>query len=80
MREIDLRKRFGITVIALKKSNGEVIYTPGGDVVIEPFDILVVVAPKDRLQEAVKVLFKGKVTSRGAMLKKKIKERLHGLG
>jgi len=80
LSEIGLRKRFEITVIAIKKSNGEVIYTPGGDVTIEPLDILVVVAPKDKLQEAVKILFKGKVASRGAMLKKKIKERLYGLG
>ncbi|RUM44827.1 MAG: potassium channel protein, partial [Desulfurobacterium sp.] len=80
LKDIDLRKKFGITVIAVKKSNGRVIFTPGGEVVIDPLDILVVVATKDKLQEAVKVLFKGRVSSRGAMLKKKIKERLNGLG
>ncbi len=80
LRDIDLRKRFGITVVAVKKSDGKVIFTPGGDVVVEPLDILVVVAPKRRLEEAIKILLKGKVTSRSAMLKKKIKERLHGLG
>jgi voltage-gated potassium channel len=80
LRDIDLRKRFGITVVAVKKSDGKVIPIPGGDVVVEPLDILVVVAPKKRLEEAVKILLKGKVTSRSAMLKKKIKERLHGLG
>jgi len=80
LRDIDLRKRFGITVVAVKKSDGKVIFTPGGDVVVEPLDILVVVAPKRKLEEAIKILLKGKVTSRSAMLKKKIKERLHGLG
>ncbi|ADY73220.1 TrkA-N domain protein [Desulfurobacterium thermolithotrophum DSM 11699] len=79
LEELDLRKKFGITVIAVKKTNEKVIFTPGGDIKIEPLDILVVVAPKKKLEEAVKVLFKGKVTARSAMLKKKIKERLHGL-
>ncbi len=78
LKELDLRKRFGITVIAVKKSDGRVIFTPGGDTVIEPLDVLVVVAPKERLKEAVKVLFKGKITSRSAMLKRKLKERLGG--
>jgi voltage-gated potassium channel len=80
LKDLDLRKKFGITVIAVKKATGKIIFTPGGDVTIEPFDILVVVSTKDKLQEAVRILFKGKVSSRGAMLKKKIKERLDGLG
>ncbi len=80
LKELDLRRKFGITVIAVKKSSGELVYTPGGDVKVEPLDILVVVAPVKQLKEAIKVLFKGKITSRSAMLKKKIKERLHGLG
>lgn len=78
LKELDLRKRFGITVVAVKKSSGKIVFTPGGDAVIEPLDVLVVVAPKDRLKEAVKVLFKGKITSRSAMLKRKLKERLGG--
>ena len=41
LRDIDLRKRFGITVVAVKKSDGKVIPIPGGDVVVEPLDILV---------------------------------------
>ena len=55
------------------------MFTPGGEVVVEPLDILVVVAPKKRLEEVVKVLLKGKLTSRGVTLKRKIKERLNGL-
>jgi voltage-gated potassium channel len=41
---------------------------------------MVIVAPKKKLEEAVRALFKGKITSRSAMLKRKIKERLNGLG
>jgi Trk K+ transport system NAD-binding subunit len=80
LRELDLRKRFGITVIAVKKADGRVIYTPGGEVKVEPLDILVVVAPVKQLKEAIRILFKGRIASRSAMLKKKIKERLDGLG
>jgi len=80
LKELDLRKKFGITVIAIKKSDGKVFYTPGGDLKIDPLDILIVVAPKNKLEEAVKLLFKGKITSRSSLLKKKIKERLNGLG
>ncbi len=79
LKELDLRKRFGITVIAIKKSNGTVIFTPGGDVKIEPLDIMVIVAPRKKIEEAVKALFKGKITSRSTMLRKKLKERLNGL-
>jgi len=80
LKELDLRKKFGITVIAVKKANGKVIFTPGGNLKIEPLDILVVVAPRKKLEEAVRILFKGKIASRSAMLKRKIKERLNGLG
>ncbi|WP_457679133.1 potassium channel family protein [Thermovibrio sp.] len=76
LKELDLRRKFGITVIAVKKKDGKVIYTPGGDTVIEPLDILVIVAPRKKIEEAVKLLFKGGVISRSAMLKKKLKERL----
>jgi len=76
LKELDLRRKFGITVIAIKKRDGKVIYTPGGDVAIEPLDVLVIVAPRKNLEEAVKLLFKGRIVSRSAMLKKKLKERL----
>ncbi|MEO2064885.1 MAG: TrkA C-terminal domain-containing protein, partial [Desulfurobacteriaceae bacterium] len=76
LKELELRKRFGITVVAIKKRDGKIIYTPGGDVVIEPLDVLVIVAPKKMIDEAVKKLFKGRIVSRSAMLKRKLKERL----
>ena len=78
LKELDLRRRFGITVIAVKKPDGKVIFTPGGDTKIDALDILVVVGPRKRLEEAVRVLFKGKIASRSAMLKRKLKERLGG--
>ena len=78
LRELDLRKRFGITVIAIKKADGRVLFTPGGDTKIEALDVLVIVGPRKKIEEAVKALFKGKITSRSAMLKKKLKERLGG--
>ena len=76
--EIDLRRKFGITVIAIKKKDGRLIYTPGKDEVIEALDILVVVAPKRKLKKISEILSQGKLTSRGIFLKKKLKERLRG--
>jgi len=76
LNDLDLRRKFGITVIAIKKNDGRVIYTPGGDVPIDPLDVLVIVGPKKKIEEAVKALFKGRIVSRSALLKKKLKERL----
>jgi len=76
LKDLDLRRKFGITVIAVKKRNGEVVYTPGGDLIIDSLDLLVIVGPKKKLEEAVRALFKGKIVSRSAMLKRKLKERL----
>ncbi|WP_456454900.1 potassium channel family protein [Thermovibrio sp.] len=76
LKDLDLRRKFGITVIAIKKNDGRVIYTPGGDVPIDSLDVLVIVGPKKKIEEAVKALFKGRIVSRSALLKKKLKERL----
>jgi len=78
LKELDLRRKFGITVIAIKKRDGRLIYTPGGDTKIEPLDVIVVVGPQEKIKEAVRAFLKGKVTSRSALLRRKLKERLEG--
>jgi len=80
LKELDLKNKFGITVIAIKKSSGKIIFTPSGNTTLDPLDIMVVVAPKDKLEDAIPALFKGKLASRSVVLKRKIKERLNGLG
>jgi voltage-gated potassium channel len=78
LKELKLKNKFGITVIAIRKRDGRVIYTPNGDTVIEALDLLVVVAPAERIKRVIKVLSKGGVTSRSSILRKKLKERLEG--
>lgn len=78
LKELKLKNKFGITVIAIRKRDGRVIYTPNGDTVIEALDLLVVVAPAERIKRVIKVLSKGGVTSRSSILRKKLKEKLEG--
>ncbi len=78
LKELKLKNKFGITVIAIRKRDGRVIYTPNSDTVIEALDLLVVVAPAERIKRVIKVLSKGGVTSRSSILRKKLKERLEG--
>lgn len=42
LQEINMRKRYGLNVIAAKKINEEIVVSPGADYVIEDGDILVV--------------------------------------
>ncbi|WP_022847135.1 MULTISPECIES: potassium channel family protein [unclassified Desulfurobacterium] len=79
LRELNLKKQFGVTVIAIKKEDGSVVYLPDEATVLEPGDILAVVAPKKNLKKAVKIFVKSGVLSRGVLLKKKLKEREDGL-
>ncbi|WP_457570386.1 potassium channel family protein [Desulfurobacterium sp.] len=79
LKELNLKKQFGVTVIAIKKENGKVIYLPDETTILEPKDILAVVAPKKNLKKAVKIFVKSGVLSRGILLKKKLKEREDGL-
>lgn len=78
LKELKLKNKFGITIIAIRKRDGRVIYTPNSDTVIEALDLLVVVAPAERIKRVIKVLSKGGVTSRSSILRKKLKERLEG--
>ncbi|WP_457568568.1 potassium channel family protein [Desulfurobacterium sp.] len=79
LKELNLKKRFGITVIALKKENGNILYLPDEETTIEPGDILAVVAPRNTLKKAIRIFVKRGVLSRGVLLKKKLKERENGL-
>ncbi|AET66506.1 K+ transport system, NAD-binding component [Desulfosporosinus orientis DSM 765] len=47
--EADLRAKYGINVMAIKKKNGNIVVAPGADYLIEEKDILVIVGSKGAL-------------------------------
>lgn len=50
LRELDLRAKYGIHVLALRRGE-EVQVAPGGDAVVQPGDILVAMGEDERLEE-----------------------------
>ncbi len=49
LKELDLRKRFGITVIAIKKPNGQVMVNPSGENRIEKEDVLLILGSEENV-------------------------------
>ncbi|NPA33176.1 MAG: TrkA family potassium uptake protein [Aquificae bacterium] len=47
LRELDLRRRYGITVIAVKKPDGNVVVNPSGDYLVERGDVLLVLGSEE---------------------------------
>ncbi|HEY8486933.1 MAG TPA: TrkA family potassium uptake protein [Limnochordales bacterium] len=50
LRELDLRAKYGIHVLALRRGD-QIVVAPGGDAVIQPGDILVAMGEDERLEE-----------------------------
>ncbi|HWP35640.1 MAG TPA: TrkA family potassium uptake protein [Thermodesulfobacteriota bacterium] len=50
LREAELRRRYGVTVVALRKQGGGVIVAPDGSERIEPGDVLVVIGPDEQIR------------------------------
>lgn len=50
LKELDLRKRYGITVLAIKRGEG-ILVNPSGDEKVMPKDILVVLGRMDKVSE-----------------------------
>lgn len=50
LKDLDLRKKFGINVMAIKQSDGELNISPLGEDIIKEKDILVVIGLLDELQ------------------------------
>jgi len=53
LKELDLRKRFDVTVLAVKKPDGKIIVNPSGDYVLEKDDTLLVLGNKEKMVEFV---------------------------
>jgi len=48
--DLDIRSRFGVIVVAVKRASGEMIFNPGVDVEIEQEDVLVALGETDNLR------------------------------
>ena len=48
--DLDIRSRFGVIVVAVKRAGGEMIFNPGVDVKIEQEDVLVALGGTDNLR------------------------------
>jgi trk system potassium uptake protein len=51
LKELDLRSRYGFSVVAINKMKGGVIVAPSGEDVIEEKDMLVIVGSHDRIEK-----------------------------
>lgn len=51
LRQLDLRARFGISIIAIRKKDGRLEVAPGADSVIENGDILVAMGTDDMMEK-----------------------------
>lgn len=55
LREANLRDDLGVVVIAMREADGEIVFNPKGDTIIEPTSILVVVGRREQLDELEKI-------------------------
>jgi voltage-gated potassium channel len=51
LRETELRSKYGLTVIGIKKPNGNLELHPSGDVIVEQGDILVLIGKTESLEK-----------------------------
>ncbi len=49
--ESELRPKFNLIIIAIKKQNGHMVYNPTADVILEAGDTLIVVGQKTDLEK-----------------------------
>lgn len=50
LREAELRSRYGVTVVAIRKQGERVIVVPDGSERVEPGDVLVVIGPDEQVR------------------------------
>lgn len=51
LRDLNLREDMGIVVIAMRQADGEIVFNPKGDSLIEPGSVMVVVGRREQLDE-----------------------------
>lgn len=52
----EIRPRFNVIIIAIKKSSGEMVFNPAPDYVLKPFDTMLAVGGKENLLNLRKIL------------------------
>ena len=55
LREANLRDDLGVVVIAMREPDGEIVFNPKGDTILEPTSVLVVVGRREQLDELEKI-------------------------
>ncbi|HJZ91009.1 MAG TPA: TrkA C-terminal domain-containing protein, partial [Gemmataceae bacterium] len=51
LRDIDLSQKVGVVVLTIRTTDGEMVFNPKGDTVIEAGSIVVVVGLREQLDE-----------------------------
>jgi trk system potassium uptake protein TrkA len=51
LKNLNLRARYNVNVILLRRASGEVIFTPGAEDIIQPDDVLVMAGQKNELDK-----------------------------
>ncbi|HYH03966.1 MAG TPA: TrkA C-terminal domain-containing protein, partial [Bacillota bacterium] len=51
LKALNLRSRYNVNVVLLRRTSGEVVFTPGADDVIQPGDVLLLAGQKSQLDK-----------------------------
>jgi voltage-gated potassium channel len=51
LKDSQLRERFGVMIVAIKKPSGHMVYNPPGDALLEAGDILIVLGQRQQLDQ-----------------------------
>ncbi len=78
--DIDFRRRFKLTVLAIRKVDGTTVNMPLPDEVLSSGDVILVAGREKDIKRAEDLLFSAKVMPRRFSLRKSFKERKDGLG
>jgi len=55
LRELDLRARFGVSVVAIRKASGEVLVAPGAEDMVDEGDVVVIIGMSKNIARLEKV-------------------------
>ncbi|SNR70604.1 potassium channel family protein [Desulfurobacterium atlanticum] len=80
LKELNLKEKFRASVIAIRRTDGEIIYLPDEDEKLMEGDLIAVVVSKKLVEKIRKAFLTVGIFSRRDVLKKLLKERENGLG
>jgi len=56
LRSMNMRKEYGVLVVAIRRVDGQMIAAPDADVILEPDDVLIVVGPSEGVEKLASAL------------------------